>query len=106
VAHDLDDGTAVDVVAVAGALGTWNFLLDASYGSSTYEDIDTANVYYVYRTTTGIITRSEPRPAQPERGAALAIDIDNACGGVSSTWRRFAAWTNERAVAVLDLFEG
>ena len=105
VAHDLRDDTALDIVGIAGALGSWNFLLDASYGSSTYENIDVANVYYVYRTTTGIITRSEPRPASAERGAALEIDIDNACGGEPSAWRRFAAWTNDRAVAALELVE-
>jgi len=105
VAHDLGGGTAVDVVEVAGTLGSWNFLLDATYGSSTYEDIDVANVYRVYRTTTGIITRSEPRPLQPERGAALEIDIDNACGGEPSAWRSFAAWTNDHAVAALEIFE-
>jgi hypothetical protein len=104
VAHDLGGGTAVDIVEVAGALGSWNFLLDATYGSSTYEDIDVANVYHVFRTTTGIITRSEPRPARPERGAALEIDIDNACGGSPPAWRRFAGWTDDRAVAVLELF--
>lgn len=105
VAHDLRDDTALDIVGIAGALGSWNFLLDATYGSSTYENIDVANVYYVYRTTTGIITRSEPRPASAERGAALEIDIDNACGGEPSAWRRFAAWTNDRAVAALELVE-
>lgn len=105
VAHDLGDGTALDVVGVASALGSWNFLLDASYGSSTYEDIDVANVYYVYRTTTGIITRFEPRAVQLERGQPLEIDIDAACGGEPSAWRRVTAWTNERAVAVRDLVE-
>lgn len=105
VAHDLRGNTALDIVGVAGSLGSWNFLLDATYGSSTYEDIDVANVYYVYRTTTGIITRSEPRPQSAEQGAALEIDIDNACGGEPSAWRRFAAWTNDRAVAALELIE-
>jgi hypothetical protein len=105
VAHDLGDGTAIDIVAVAGALGSWNFLVDATYGTSTYEDIDVANAYYVYRTTTGIITRFEPRPMQLERGKPLEIDIDAACGGEPSAWQRLAAWTNERAVALRDLVE-
>jgi hypothetical protein len=102
VAHDLSERTAVDVVDLAGALGSWNFLLDATYGSSTYQDIDTANVYYVYRTQTGIITRHEPRPVQPHAGEPLAITIDGACGD-PSLWRRFTAWTDDGVVSALDL---
>ena len=65
IAHGLSERTAVDLVGLVESLGSWNFLLDATYGSSTYQDIDVANVYYVYRTQTGIITRHEPRPVQP-----------------------------------------
>ena len=72
LAHDLRDETAVDVVSLAEGLGRWNFLIDASYGSSTYQDIDPANVYYVYRTQTAIITRSKPsaraRAGRADRG--------------------------------------
>ena len=101
VAHDLADPTAIDIVALAASLGTWNFLLDATYGSSTYQDIDVDNVYYVYRTTTGIITRREPRPQPPEAGAPLSITINNACTEPSA-WRRFAAWTDNQAVTIVD----
>jgi len=75
LAHDLGDATAVDIVALAGGLGSWNFLLDATYGSSTYQDIDVGSVYYVYRTTTGIITRAEPLPPQahPQAGQTGAV---------------------------------
>jgi hypothetical protein len=102
VAHDLAERTAVDLVAVAGALGSWNFLLDASYGSSTYQDIDVGNVYYVYRTQTGIITRYALRPEPPPEGEPLAITINSACGD-PSTWRRFTSWADGRALAVLDV---
>ena len=100
VAHDLKPPNAVDVVELAGALGSWNFLLDATYGSSTYQDIDTTNVYYVYRTTTGIITRFEPRPVQ-STGAPLEITIDNACTE-RSVWQRAVAWTDARIVDGLE----
>jgi hypothetical protein len=103
LAHDLGDSTAVDIVALAGGLGSWNFLLDATYGSSTYQDIDVGNVYYVYRTTTGIITRAEPLPPRPAPGEPLPINVDRACGTPPSAWRQFAAWTNDRAVAALRL---
>ena len=102
VAHDLRERTAVDVVALAESLGSWNFLLDATYGSSTYQDIDVDNIYYVYRTTTGLITRYEPRPVQPQGEQPLQITIDAACGE-PSLWRRFTEWTDDGAVATLDL---
>lgn len=102
VAHELRERTAVDVVALAESLGSWNFLLDATYGSSTYEDIDVDSVYYVYRTTTGIITRREPRAVSAPRGEALTVTIDGACGE-PSRWRRLAEWTDDRVVAALEL---
>lgn len=102
VAHDLSERTAVDLVALAESLGVWNFLLDATYGSSTYQDIDVGKLYYVYRTQTGIITRQEPRPVQPQGDEALAINIDGACGE-PSIWQRFTDWTDDSVVAALEL---
>jgi hypothetical protein len=104
VAHELSERTAVDVVALAESLGSWNFLLDATYGSSTYQDIDVDNVYYVYRTTTGIITRHERRPVQPAGGAPFNVTIDGACND-PSMWQRFTQWTDDGVVAALDLIE-
>lgn len=102
LAHDLGERTAIDLVSLAASLGAWNFLLDATYGSSTYQDIDVGNVYYVYRTTTGIITRHEPRPVQPPGDEPLAITVDGACGE-PSLWRRFSEWADDGVVAALDL---
>jgi hypothetical protein len=101
IAHDLGDDTAVDIVTIAHALGSWNFLLDATYGSSTYEDIDAARVYRVYRTATGIITRSEPRPTDSPRGEALAIDVTAACGADPSVWRKVTQSTDGMALTLL-----
>ena len=103
MAHDLGGGTAVDVVTIARTLGAWNFLLDATYGSSTYEDIDPARIYRVYRTTTGIITRSEPRPVESQSGRALAIDVTAACGEPPSVLRKVVAAVDRVAVAALNL---
>jgi hypothetical protein len=104
LAHDLGGGTTLDVVSVAESLGSWNFLIDASYGSSTYQDIDTDNVYYVYRTQTGIITRTKPRPVQ-EPGAPLAVDVERGCGAPPSTWRRMTTWTDEHAKDLLGFVQ-
>jgi hypothetical protein len=104
LAHELRERTAVDVGSLAESLGSWNFLLDATYGSSTYQDIDVDNVYYVYRTTTGIITRHEPRPAQPAGGAPFNVTIDGACDD-PSMWQRFTEWTDDNVVAALELVD-
>ena len=104
VAHALSERTAVDVVALAESLGSWNFLLDATYGSSTYQDIDVDDVYYVYRTTTGIITRHERRPVEPAGGAPFNVTIDGGCSD-PSMWQRFTEWTDDGVVAALDLVE-
>jgi hypothetical protein len=101
IAHDLSERTAVDLVALAESLGSWNFLLDATYGSSTYQDIDVANVYRVYRTQTGIITRHEPRPTPPGEEPPT-LTIDGACDE-PSMWRRFATWTDDNVVTALDV---
>ena len=104
LAHGLSERTAVDLVGLAESLGSWNFLLDATYGSSTYQDTDVANVYYVYRTQTGIITRHEPRPVQPADGSSFNVRIDGACDQ-PSMWRRFTEWTDDNVVAALELVD-
>jgi hypothetical protein len=103
LAHDLGGDTAVDIVTVARTLGSWNFLLDATYGTSTYEDIDPARVYRVYRTTTGIITRSDPRPVDAPRGEPLPIDVTAACGAQPPVWRRLADSVDGLALSAIRL---
>ncbi len=102
LAYDLGVDTAIDITGLAAALGPWNFLVDATYGTSTYQDIDVGNVYYVYRTTSGIITRFEPLPPVPSRSEALAINVDRACGKAPSAWQRSTAWLNARAINIRD----
>lgn len=98
VAYALPRSTAVDMVDVADALGRLNFLLDASYGSSTYHHIDTATVYRVYRTQTGLITRTAPRRQAVSNGQILSIEIDRACGEESGAWATAARWLDDRLV--------
>ncbi len=90
LAHDLGRDTALDMVAVAEALGPFNFLFDASYGSSTYHAIDPAKLYGVYRTQTGLITRSERKSPAAANGDVLSIEIRKACGREDGLWRRTA----------------
>jgi hypothetical protein len=106
LAHDLRAGTALDVVTFADALGPLNFLADATYGSSTYQDIDPRLVYYVSNTTTGIISRSMSRTT-PERDAdPLAIAIERGCGARRPLWPRIAEWTDKTARNAIRALSG
>ena len=42
----------------------YNFFIDAEYGSSTYQSIDTTKLYTVYRTQSGVIVRQQPLPQE------------------------------------------
>jgi hypothetical protein len=77
LAHALAEPAAIDIGGLAARLGRFNFLADASYGSSTYHDIDTTTRYLVFKSPTGIFTRTEPRGA-----AASADALLTANGGV------------------------
>ena len=93
LAHDLEPGTTLDLVELAETLGRFNFLLDTSYGSSTYRGIDPALVYEIYKTPTAIITRSRPAPVPPAAGlTALPVAVARACGDLPSGWQRWLTW--------------
>ena len=79
-AHSLNGAEAVDLAQLAQWLGNMNPLFDAAYGSSTYHSIDTNRIYRVYKTPTGIITRSEAVRQPVVRGDVLDLEIDKACG--------------------------
>ena len=76
LAHDLRDETAVDVVSLAEGLGRWNFLIDASYGSSTYQDIDPANVYTstVRRRRSSRARSRDPCPSRARRSRSTSTE--------------------------------
>lgn len=101
LSYALEDEGAVDLVRFTEILGPFNFLFDASYGSSTYSTMDPEYVYKVYQTNTGIITRVEKRapPANNQNTATLSIEINKACGQQPSFWRALALWVNEKLSA-------
>lgn len=97
LSYALGDDSAIDLVRLTEILGPFNFLFDASYGSSTYSTMDPDYVYQVFQTNTGIITRVEKREAQNPPGAAtLSIEINKACGARPSFWRALSLWVNEK----------
>lgn len=102
LAHDLEPETSVDVVELAGWLGSFNFLIDATYGSSTYHDIDTGRRYEVYRTQTGIITRSAPLPRGEAHGP-LPISVEHGCGAKPPLIERLITGADAAVLAALRL---
>lgn len=90
-AHSLKPATSLDVVALADSLGRLNFLMDATYGSSTYETIDPGRIYSVYKSPTGIFTRSNAAPVAPA-GDAIEIEIRQACGASPGAWYTVSTW--------------
>ena len=102
LAHQLGAPTAVDVVAFAQALGDLNFLIDATYGTSTYQTIDTERIHEVYKTPTGILTRSVARPRDAAAGQPLAVEIGAGCGAAPGVWQRVTDWTDSTARSALD----
>ena len=100
-AYELGSKTALDIVGIAKALGRFNFLLDAAYGSSTYNDIGTNNVFRVYKTQIGIITRAAPRKKDVLGRDLPNIEITNACNLQPGIWKDFSKWINKQTIKVL-----
>jgi hypothetical protein len=94
LAHALAPPSAIDIGGLADRLGRLNFLADASYGSSTYHDIDTGQIYFVYKSPTGIFTRLGPRSRPQVAGEALAVEVRHGCGEAPGVLTRAAGWVN------------
>jgi hypothetical protein len=99
--HALVAETALDISAVARVLGPVNFLTDATYGSSTYHDIDPGRTYLVYKSPTGIFTRAAALPPARRGEPSLAVEVRAGCGGGPGFFERVAGWTDTAALAVL-----
>jgi len=95
LSHALAPPSAIDIGGLTGRLGNLNFLADASYGSSTYHDIDTSQVYLVYKSPTAIFTRSRPRTVSQVVGEALIVEIRHDCADGPGAGARIAGWVNQ-----------
>ncbi len=101
LAHPLAEPSAIDIGGLAGGLGRLNFLADATYGSSTYHDIDTSLVYLVYKSPTGIFTRSRPVLSPRAEADTLTVDVRRGCGEEPGVVASAAGWIN-RSVDRVD----
>jgi hypothetical protein len=95
LSHELARPSAIDIGGLSDRLGRLNFLADASYGSSTYHDIDTGLVYLVYKSPTAIFTRSRERVIPQKSGQALNVEVRRGCGDGPGAAARVAGWVNE-----------
>jgi hypothetical protein len=93
LAHALAAPSAIDIGNLSGRLGPLNFLADASYGTSTYHDIDTGQTYLVYKTPTGILTRMRPRTT-PQTETILTAEVRHGCGEEPGLLATAANWIN------------
>jgi len=101
LAHPLAEPSAIDIAALAGRLGRLNFLADASYGSSTYHDIDTNLVYLVYKSPTGIFTRTRQKSVPQQGAEVLTVEVRRGCGDAPGLVGRAAEFIN-RALDQVD----
>lgn len=106
LAHDIGREHVVDIVALAESLGPFNVLVDATYGSSTYRDIDTTSVHRVYKTPTGILTRAVERADARVDADGLPVEVIRACGDTPGYWRRAAQGTEAAVATVLGWIAG
>ena len=95
LSHALAPPSAIDIGGLSGRLGKLNFLADASYGSSTYHDIDTSQVYLVYKSPTAIFTRSRSRTVSQAVGEALMVEVRHDCAEGPGAAARIAGWVNQ-----------
>jgi hypothetical protein len=94
LAHELASPSAIDIGALSGRLGRVNFLADASYGSSTYHDIDPGLIYLIYKSPTGLLTRTRERAGVQDNAEILTIEVRHGCGDEPGMLARTAGWIN------------
>lgn len=103
LAHALAEPSAIDIGGLSGRLGGFNFLADASYGSSTYHDIDTSLTYLVYKSPTGIFTRTRAASSGDRRDGALTVEVRRGCGEPPGTVERMSSWINQKIGSTPEL---
>lgn len=95
LSHALARPSAIDIGGLSDRLGRLNFLADASYGSSTYHDVDPGLVYLVYKSPTAVFTRSRERLKPQKSGQALHVEVRRGCADGPGAMARVAGWVNE-----------
>ncbi len=99
--HQLGDNNVLKLTKLSEGLGRLNFLMDASYGSSVYQAIDPQQIYYLYKTQSGLITRSKPRTVSVSVREMVTIQINKACGQEPGKYQQAVNWLDQKIGEVL-----
>lgn len=101
LAHELADRKVMELRPLAEQIGRLNILMDASYGSSVYQTIDPQQIYYLYKTQSGLITRSKPRTVEVSVREMVTIQINKACGQEDGEYKKAVNWLDSKLGAFL-----
>ena len=74
--HESSGSTLKDFELMHSVLGMF---VDTSYGSSTYQDIDTDRIYQVFKTQSGLINRNKSARMDRDEDGVVIIEINRSC---------------------------
>lgn len=98
ISHDLAPDLIFDFFADfennSGNSGDNSWLVDTSFGSSVYQEIDPLLSYTVYATEDSLILRQTPILEYSEDTGNLVIDINQGCADTSTTFRNLLLKVN------------
>lgn len=80
LAHDLSPESRFDVLENSAFIKKFNPLIDTVFGSSVYLDINTDDIYSIYRTEDALIVKSVERQIVVYENGVATIQINHACG--------------------------
>ncbi|MDC0598543.1 hypothetical protein OAP18_01675 [Gammaproteobacteria bacterium] len=80
MAHNLAPEVWLDIFEDKEVEGEPRYLIDTTFGTSVYLDIDTQKIYTVYKTEDGLIAKAEARPVPEYQNGLLVIEVNRGCG--------------------------
>ena len=100
LAHQLSPAVWFDLFANKETDGNSNFLVDTAFGSSVYLDINTHNIYTIYRTEDALLTKATDRPRVVYKDGPTIIHITHACADGPGVFERLARIFNRVAITL------
>ena len=98
LAHGLSPEVWFELFARQESGGHSNFLVDTVFGSSVYLDINTNNIYTIYRTEDALITKATDKPRVVYKNGPTTILITNACADGPGVFEGLARTFNKVAI--------
>lgn len=100
--HDLQAEVWFDLFE-SGLLKKDHWLVDTTYGSSVYMDIDITKTYVVLKTEDALIVKQKPRNFDRENNSIITIQINRACAKEPHWTEYFANQLNNLALQHLQI---